>query len=282
MIALIVYFVSASSAGTWVAKNVMAPALEALDSLGLWKSGAAESEGPENTDLSGNGEAVQVNLSTDQTAKNSESADITLPGLSCYMLQMGVFSTPQNADTEATSLKTSGAAGYVLEDAGRYRVIAAGYGDEASAKEVKTRLTTEGKDCTVYTLSANDAVFRVTASEDQLEAIKGGFTALSAAQRALTLAALDFDAKALSIDDGRSQAQSILSELRSSMSVLTQYDGTDSMLTGLLTCYSDCENALADLAESTAGTNSAFASQLKHTQLYVTHKYAQFLQSLQV
>ena len=279
MVALIVYFVSASSAGTWVAKNVMAPALEALDSLELW---GAKKDPDTNTPTTGGDDAVlQVNLSGDQSARNSANEDITLPAVSCYMLQMGVFSSQANADMEAASLKSSGGAGYVLEDEGRYRVLAAGYDSESAAKDVKTRLVAEGTDCTVYALSANAAVFRVTANSDQLADIEKGFTALFDAQQALTLAALEFDQKSQSAEDGRGAAQQILANLRADMAILSQYDGDNSMFTALLACYTGCESALSSLSQSAASSTSTFASQLKHTQLYVTHQYAQFLRGIQ-
>ncbi|NCB31788.1 MAG: SPOR domain-containing protein, partial [Clostridia bacterium] len=136
MIAAIVYLVSASAAGTWLAEHVMAPAFEALASY-------TGKEAPiEDTPVE---DVQQVSLSTDGS---SVSANIALPALDCYALQMGVFSSQDNAEKQAQALQGQGAGGYVLQDGDRYRVLAAGYAQEAEAKEVKDRLVNEGMDCT--------------------------------------------------------------------------------------------------------------------------------------
>jgi hypothetical protein len=46
-------------------------------------------------------------------------------------------SSKTNADTQATALQQRGAGGYVMEDGGRYRVLAAAYTAEESLKQVR-------------------------------------------------------------------------------------------------------------------------------------------------
>ena len=116
MLAGIVYLVSASAAGTWLAEKVMAPAFEALASLGREQE---DLTAPETEDLQ------QVSLST---APSSRSEDISLPALTCYTLQMGVFSSAENAQKQSDTLKSQGAGGYVLQDGDRYRVLGIGIG----------------------------------------------------------------------------------------------------------------------------------------------------------
>ena len=92
-----------------------------------------------------------------------------LPALNCYMLQMGVYSSHENAQKEAERLRALGAAGYIFADSSsgetRYRVMASGYDSEQSAKSVKDRLTSEGVEAAMYTLSSPQASFRVTADK---------------------------------------------------------------------------------------------------------------------
>ena len=166
MLAGIVYLVSASAAGTWLAEKVMAPAFEALASLGREQE---DLTAPETEDVQ------QVSLST---APSSRSEDIALPALTCYTLQMGVFSSAENAQKQSDTLKSQGAGGYVLQDGDRYRVLAAGYALESEAKEVKDRLVSEGMDCTVYAIEAPGATFRVSGEEGQLAQVESGFSAL--------------------------------------------------------------------------------------------------------
>ena len=86
----------------------------------------------------------QVSLST---APSSRSEDIALPALTCYTLQMGVFSSAENAQKQSDTLKSQGAGGYVLQDGDRYRVLAAGYALELSLIHILQRLAFPNASC---------------------------------------------------------------------------------------------------------------------------------------
>ncbi|MDR0840248.1 MAG: SPOR domain-containing protein [Christensenellaceae bacterium] len=268
MVGAIVYLVSASAVGTWLAEHVMAPAFDALAAY-TGKQPGSEASPPE--------EARQVSLSTD---KSSVSANISLPAIACYTLQMGVYSSADNAGKQAKDLQAQGAGGYILEDGGRYRVLAAGYADEASAKDVKSRLVSEGIDCTVYQLSAPGATFRVSAEQEQLRDVERGFGALYAAQSALMQAALAFDRDAQTVAQGQQAAADILAQLRGDIEVLAPYTDASAAITSIAQCGDTFIDALTKLTGSAAADTAAFAAELKHTQLSLTHAYAQTVAGL--
>ena len=228
MVGGIVYLVSASAAGTWIAENVMAPMISAFSG-----NNDADNDGTQdatNTQTPDGSLSTSVDLSAGASSQSVTSAQVSLPALDCYMLQMGVYSSKSNAEAQAETLQTQGAGGYILEDAStgetRYRVMASGYEDAESAKSVKNRLVDEGIDCTVYELSTAAATFRVTASEESIPQIEAGFAALEKAQRALSTAAIDFDKNSMSVEEGQSLALEILSTLESDMGGLLSFDGT--------------------------------------------------------
>lgn len=270
MVAAIVYLVSASAAGTWLAEKVMAPAFEALSAYTSKKEPAEEAP-------AGATDVQQVSLSTD---KSSVSTDISLPALDCYALQMGVFSSSENAAKQAQTLKAQGAGGYVLQDGDRYRVLAAGYSVEAEAKEVKDRLVGEGMDCTVHQISAPGATFRVSAQQSQLDGVEAGFSALREAQAALTDAAIAFDRDDRSVGEGQSAAQSIRSTLEENMAGLAAYADSAPAIARLVACQALFSGELATLAQSAASTHTAFSSELKHAQLALTKAYADMVGDL--
>lgn len=268
MVAAIVYLVSASAAGTWLAEHVMAPAFDALAAY-------TEKKAPiEDTPAE---DVQQVSLSTD---KSSVSANIALPALDCYALQMGVFSSQENASRHAETIRSQGAGGYVLQDGDRYRVLAAGYAQEAEAKEVKNRLVKEGMDCTVYQISAPGATFRVSAEQGQLSEVETGFSALCQAQSALTEAVIAFDRDTQSVTEGQSAVQSVQSALEQGMAGLSAYAQSAPAIARLVACRDRFSSELSALAQSTASTHAAFSSQLKYTQLSLTKAYADMVGEL--
>lgn len=268
MVAAIVYLISASAAGTWLAEHVMAPAFEAL---AAYTGKAAPAESPPAEDVQ------QVSLSTD---KSSVSANIALPALDCYALQVGVFSSQANATKQAQTVTAQGAGGYVLQDGNRYRVLAAGYGSESEAKEVKDRLIGEGMDCTVYQISAPGATFRVSAQQSQLEEVESGFSALRNAQSALTDAAIAFDRDSQSVAEGQAAATSVRADLEAGMAGLSAYADSAPAIARLVACRDRFTAELSTLAQSAAATPTAFSAELKYAQLSLTTAYAQMAKDL--
>ncbi len=268
MVAAVVYLISASAAGTWLAENLMAPVFEALAARGREK---------EDIQSQSSDEVQQVSLST---AASSISADIDFPALSCYALQMGVFASEENAENQAAQLKNQGAGGYVLQDGDRYRVLAAGYALESEAKEVKDRLIGEGMDCTVFTISSPGATFRVNAEESQIDEVRSGFTALHTAQAALTEAAIAFDRDGMSVADGQAAVQAIQLELEQNMAGLSAYGDSSPALASLLACKERFCAELSTLAQNNAASHTAYSAAMKYAQLSLTKSYSDMAASL--
>lgn len=278
MVGGIVYFVSASAAGTWIAENVMAPVIRAVSSRGEQSKADAGDVPLESETLS-----ASVNLGT-ETGNAPVSAEVTLPALSCHMLQMGVYSSEENARVQAEILQKQGAGGYIVEDrtseTPRFRVMAAGYDSAESVKSVKTRLIGEGIDCTVHTLSSSAATFRVTADETKLAGIESGFNALKNAEKALCDGAIRFDRDMLSVEEGISLAGSVRTALEADMAELLSLDAHDATLSSLLNAYHDTNAALETLISGAYEDRVAFSARLKYTHLLSAHRYAQLIDSL--
>lgn len=271
MVGAIVYLAAASSVGEWIAQKVIAPVIEAFS--GEKKPAESiDTDPPEDT--SG---TAEVNLSTE---KNSVTAEVTLPAVTCYMLQMGVFSTDSNAQAQAALLKTMGGGGYVLQDGDRYRVLAAGYTTQESAQEVRDRLKAEGVDCVVYPFTTASALIRLTAPEERFASMKEGFQALADAQKELSTTAMKFDAATGSVEEGKTACANIASSLSAGMEALSGYaDAGSPVLDKLLACYGTFKAELAAVAVSDAQTLVAFSAQIKYTQLYLTHEYFKLMEA---
>ncbi len=278
MVAAIVYLVAASSAGEWIAQKVIAPVIEAFSSDKTGKTDNTDKTDKTGENGSGAGvvdtpeDASEVSLSSE---KSSVSVEVSLPSITSYLLQMGAFSAEENAKTQAGLLRTMGGGGYVLNDGERYRVLAGGYTTQKSAEEVRDRLKAEGVDCVVYTIATPSVSFRVTAPESQMESVKSGFEALAAAQGSLSSTAMMFDATTGDVAEGKAACANIAAVLEEGMEVLLGYGDSDSaVLAELLSCYETYKTELTALAGSQAETLIAFSSEIKYTQMYLTHEYS--------
>ena len=267
MIAAVVYFITASKAGTWIAENVMSPVFTALSTSSLFNKST-----PTNTDAAGPvaADAYAVSLSTD---KSSVNVNIALPAMNCYALQMGVYSTYDNAYKQSASLQAQGAGGYIFQEGDRYRVLAAGYSSEAAAKDVKTRLIASGTDCALYTMTAPGATFKITAEPQQVEAIEQGFPALSNALAALNETVIAFDRDSMDVAAGKAAVQGICDTLKSDTAGLSGYVSYSSAIEQIIACRDSFTTAMQALTEDGTQNTTLFSAMLKNTHLSLTGAY---------
>lgn len=274
MIAAIVYLVSASTAGTWIAKNVVVPVFSMIDDFKSIKENAPAESEAKDADA---GADMQVSLNDTSQAVEME---VTLPSLTCYALQMGVYSSAANAQAQSLTLQGSGAGGYIMQDGDRYRVFSAGFSDQAQAASAKAQYVGQGVDCTVYTFATNEATYRVNALKEQQASIVAGFSSIANAQSALCNLSSQYDASTVDWQSGVEKLRQIGETLKSDISFLSNYEGDKNALTDLLSCYKDCLSAIENAANANAQSAAAFAANIKYAQLYVTDQYAQLMASL--
>ncbi|MBQ2661469.1 MAG: SPOR domain-containing protein [Clostridia bacterium] len=256
----VIYMLSASTVGTYLAENLVAPIFDALKS---------------NDDI--DDDAIKVSLSSN---KNSVTSDITLPGTTLYTLQMGIYSSQENASKKAETLKTQGGAGYVLQDGDKFRVLSAGYTSNDDAKTVKDRLMADGIDCALFTLSAEEYTFKISTDKENTSSLSLAFSAFKTAQDSLSNAILDFDIKSQSISEGQTECNSILEKLKSDINIITSSTDLPSTLGCMTDCYGEYEEQLSLLSSSSCTDRTAFASKMKHTQLHLAKTYIDFSKSL--
>ena len=274
MVGLIIYLFTASAAGKWLAEEVMAPAFSALSELPVFNSNSMDALEQENA---ANEESLEVSLSGGISSVNE---NVELPAISCYALQMGVFSSADNAAALSESLKERGAGGYVYDDAGMYRVLASGYGTESEARTVKERLISEGSDCTVYDISAPAVTFSITAGKNDIQSIKQGFYALHDAQTALCAACIEFDESSMSPSEGAALVKEIQSQLASSCEGLYKYADSSPALAALTDCCDKCTASLDGLINGGYSVSADFSSAMKHSLLEISDAYASMLKSI--
>lgn len=264
--AAVVYFISASAAGTWIAQNVAAPLFTGIEELLFERDDGGGTDNDRQVALINGGE--------------SKKEEITLPGVRCYMLQMGVYSNLENALAQAETLQKRGAGGYIIADGERYRVIASGYDTEESLNSVREQLNAEGMENAAYEVSAPDMAFMVTADEAQLASVKAGFSGLKEAQSALSELAVRFDKEGMSLDEGRRAAEAILSPLAERQQELSSQQEEGNILSAVLECYRECVSAVDELSKNEIESIVDFSSKIKYTHLQVTDEYVKLVTSL--
>lgn len=247
----VVYLISASKAGTWIAENWIAPALKSGS-----KAAATVVSKPEPS-----AEPVTVVMET-------ISQELVLPEKRAYALQIGVYADQNNAVKQSEALSKIGAAGYVLSDGDRYRVLASAYEDEESAKKVSGQLLAEGIESRTHTLIRAKRTLKATGTSAQLTQAQKALNAVDPLLASLYEAFLDFDKNKESVSAGLAAITAIRSSVAEQVSSLSAISAQSGALDALISYYTDVLAALdAQLAKTDASVVE-FSSGLK--QLYIT------------
>ena len=195
-----------------------------------------------------------------------------------------MYSSLDNAQKEAERLSALGAAGYIFADSSsgetRYRVMASGYDSEQSAKSVKDRLTSEGVEAAMYTLSSPQASFKVTADKSAIEDVCGAFAAYYEAIGSMGQAVIRFDKESLSVADGKLICADILNTFDAKLTPLESFSGADGTLGEILGAYSDCRAQLDTVRGGEYQSIVDFSSAMKYTHLYIASRYAAMVEKL--
>lgn len=209
-------------------------------------------------------------------APTGETAEVSLPGIEVYMIQMGIYSDEQSARAAAASLKQMGAAGCVFDDNGSLRLIAAAFSDEASAASVRTRLESEGHECSVFKLSRSGAELDITADPSRLVPIRTAFTLAADVVTQLDELAIDFDASSRSMEYGLD----VLSEIRSNVISARAGVGEAAQKNEVLGLVDEYLNDVLDMTDDAASASferTAFSSALKALRVRAALRYAELL-----
>lgn len=256
--AAVIYLVGVSSAGTWLAENVVAPVFR---TLGV---GNSQSGKPSATD---DGQSTSAAVSSEL---------LELPQLACYALQMGVYATQENAEKQAIALQGVGAGGYILQDGDRYRVLAAAYTSDEDLQKVRQQLSTEGLDSASYVLSSIKSKLIVTGTEDQIATLERALKGLITLQGELSDLAIAFDRDQSSIAEGKGSITAAAQRVSGYLTEISAVSADQAILASLSDC---CRDFLAQLSKAdtmSEDDRAGFTAYLKYTCLLCAHAYCSF------
>ncbi|MBO4384007.1 MAG: SPOR domain-containing protein [Clostridia bacterium] len=208
-----------------------------------------------------------------------ETLRISLPAVEAYFLQVGIYDDREIASRLAEGMKALGAAGYVYDDGGSLRLLAAAYSDEASAESVRSRLLTEGYDMSVFRFYRSGVDLLVTAGSGMLVPIKTAFLLSSDMIEQLDELAIDFDAGQRSTEYGLGVLSEISTNAANARAGIAGAADKSRMLSYLI-AYLDDIRSMIDEASSNSGGRAAFSSALKTIRIRAAVRYAELLKSI--
>jgi hypothetical protein len=271
ILGIAVYLISAGAAGSWIAENIIDPVFNNGNSNAAAPSATINQSAP-----SASGDTINP-VSLPAVSGTRAKQDVTAAEISLFALQTGAFSEEANAKTAAGDIITRGGAGYIAYDGNLYRVLLAGYLNQADADSVKERLEDEGMAAKVYNMKSGTLSFNIEAEQSQIDAIKACFDA--APQSVQTLQQIVFDSdKGQNVDAAITALQQNVSQVyeKFNNTVSSEVPAIKSLKTYMGTF---CET-INNIPLSSTVSSVEFLSKLKYTLIGIVVDYSAFLDQL--
>lgn len=153
--------------------------------------------------------------------------EIDFQAVTIHFADLGCFADESQARIAAAGYTDRGAAGVVYSAADGFHVLGAGYALEADAKRIADRLgQQEGIETSVLTLTAPALSLRVTAPEEDVEAIAEADRVLRTQLNQLNTLALQVDRGEVAAISAKTLARVAASEVRSAKKKLEKISGS--------------------------------------------------------
>ena len=223
--------------------------------------------------------ATQAPSPAPTVVPTGETSELSLPGIEVIMLQMGVFTDMTSAYDRAAAMKAMGGAGYLYDDGGTIRLIAAAYADDASAESVRERLIGEGYEAGVYRVSQKGVDLMITASPERLLPIRTAFSLAGEIVSELDSLSLTFDADTKSVEYGMTVLSEIKANIENAAAGIGPTADSSDMLFLVREYYTDVLSLINE-ALASSSERTAFSSSVKLLRIRTSLRYVSLLRSI--
>lgn len=260
-IVAVIYF---SSLGNWLSERVFAPVFAWMDPQ-------------DDTPAS-----VQMQPKVQTEGATVRTSALSLPNMTCFAVQIGIYTNEANAKKQAEALQELGAAGFVISDGDQYRVLAAGYLDSASLTSVRENLSKQGLESTSYKLQAASVKVVVSAQQTQIDGIERYLADFAEGISDVAELVIRFDKEKMSCADGLTSLNALLTASETALSEFSASVRESNRFTEKVSaCGRSVIAQMQQIIDLNAQEKVQLSSQLKYLFLHICNCYCDFAASLE-
>lgn len=270
-----VYIISAGAIGKRLS-DIIAPRLSAREDE------SKDSEVEKDMESQQTDEKEKDEKEPDEKKVKKISETIKVEPLSIFAIQMGAFSTEENANELAEEIQTRSGGGYIIKDE-YYRVLAVGYMAEGDTNKVKEQLKEQNIESQVYRISCPGANMQVTASAEKIEGVKSAYSLWRAQIEDMENIVKDLDGQAITGDKAHSKIVDMRDEMEDKLSEIREYKAAEesgAILSGLENIYKEGLSTLDKLIEENYQNEVAFSSKIKYTYIEMIYIYKNYMDGI--
>ena len=277
------YVASSAAVGNFISK-MLSPILTTLygeesDSSNHMASSEDENEA-EGIKLTVPRDIVENAEQADNVHKVTENLEISPQKLSS--IQMGAFSSKENANILASEVQAKGGAGYIIDDQ-YFRVIAMAFLDEADALSVKEQLKNDQIDCQIYEITYPGVNMKITASQKNAEEIKKAFSLWEEQYKRLEDTIIEMDKELITSQTACNRIQNIQDELKQQLEKLHELSAkqdSNHILQGLIDLYHSGIDAFQKIIDENQANRVAISSKIKYTYIDMVYQFKQYMEKI--
>ncbi len=266
VIVVIIWFAASPSAENFFSEKIIAPLF-----------------GRDNTEEPIEATATIKPQQTDAAAANQPSSSavrLEFQPFIMYGVQLGAFSVRENATAVANIINNMGAAGYVHEDEGLYRVLATVFYEEQDARDVVDNIKAVMQmDACLKLITIDGLTLDITADGEQVEAVQNAHNVWLNTSKAIARIDREFDSIKLTRGEFTNALNELVNDLESVRLNLEQYDTISPIITSLSNNLKKYENNISSLASSSK-TDKEISSEIKYLLIDMVIGFGDYAKSV--
>ena len=216
------------------------------------------------------------------SALEAVSDIVRLAAQDYYAIQFGVYENKQAAEEKALAYVERGAAGYIWQEEGKCRVLAAVYTSLGDAQTIKERLKSQGIDTYVLTIRQPALEMRVSASETQRALLGEIFAFLQRAVREIGDISMALDKQTMSAQEAGERMTSLCEEANAYSRRTGTELGDDSLgvIRGIRALLDTISEKCGDISAQNLQEELAMTAKIKYNYLEVLWNVGNFVDSV--
>ncbi len=222
---------------------------------------------------------VQTPTPSQEVSSNKITQTLQYPPFSIYAVQLGAFSEQANAVYQSQAVKTQGAAGYILLDQGLYRILATVFYEEADARSVKDNLLAQDIDACVKPLVIDGLTLNITATAEQIAAIKAAHDQWLATAQALAQIDRGYDSKIMTRQQVSSNVSDAILALKTAREAAQLAAAGSAQVDLVCAELLKTETELQKLTDPSL-TDSMLSADIKHCLIDMVYRFGQYAQQI--
>lgn len=264
IIAAAAWAATSEQAGNYISEKILAPMFSTKDKT------TATAISPSST-ISPTENPVQNSITVTQT--------LDYPAFNIYAVQLGAYTTKVNAAKASNVVQDRGGSGYILEQDGFYRVLAAAFYSDIDASRVKDNLISQGYDAFVKGITIDGVSLNITAEADQIADLKSAHDIWIKSAEKLYDLGIAFDEATITRSQLNEELLNQTILIDDVIESLSDKSETNSIIGNLNNQLILCKNALNSLSNPVF-SDIEVSSQLKYLMIDFIYRFGEYSKSI--